>query len=158
MEHHLTSMPGNFAQVAHIVAFKRKGPRGGDPVRSDDINGIGNLMLLCPKCHKLIDDHPIDYSRETLEEMKKVHEQRIKLVTSMGPEMRTALVTFQAPIGGQHIDIPVDDIRKALNPRFPVSRLGTSIDLSALAGTTEANISKCRSRLDSKEIGSFISS
>lgn len=152
MEHHLTLTPGNFAQVAHIVAFKRNGPRGGEPVRPDDINEIGNLMLLCPKCHKLIDDHPINYLRETLEEMKNAHEQRIKLVTSMGPEMRTALVTFQAPIGGQHIDIHIDDIRKALSPRYPVSRLGTAIDLSALTGATEVNMISVAQELIQKRL------
>lgn len=137
MEHHLTLAPGNFAQAAHIVAFKEKGPRGNVPDRPDDINSITNLMLLCPKCHKLIDDHPLDHPRERLEVMKRTHEMRIKLVTSMGPEMRTSLLIFQAPIGGHHIDISQDDVRKALNPRQPASLPGTVIDLSNLAGSAD---------------------
>lgn len=136
MEHHLTLTPGNFAQAAHIVAFKQKGPRGNTP-RPEDINNITNLMLLCPKCHKLIDDHPLDHPRERLEEMKRRHEMRIKLVTSMGPEMRTSLVLFQAPIGGHHIDISQDDVRKAITPRYPASVPGTVIDLRTLAGSPE---------------------
>lgn len=137
MEHHLTLTPGNFAQAAHIVAFKPEGPRGDVPDRPEDINNITNLMLLCPYCHKLIDDHPEDHPRETLEEMKRSHEMRIKLVTSLGPEMRTSLVIFQAPIGGHHIDISQDDVRKAINPRYPASLPGTVIDLSTLAGSPD---------------------
>ena len=137
MEHHLTLTPGNFAQAAHIVAFKDNGPRGNVPDRPADINSITNLMLLCPKCHKLIDDRPLDYARENLEDMKHAHEVRIKLVTSMGPETRTCVVTFQAPIGGHHINISRDDVRKALNLRHPASLPGTVIDLSTLAGSPE---------------------
>mgnify|MGYP001340835073 CR=1 FL=1 len=137
MEHHLTLTPGNFAQAAHIVAFKPKGPRGDVPDRPEDINNITNLMLLCPKCHKLIDDNPLEHPRETLEDMKRAHEMRIKLVTSLGPEMRTSVVVFQAPIGGHHIDISQDDVRKAISPRNPASLPGTLIDLSSLARSPE---------------------
>lgn len=137
IEHHLTLTPGNFAQAAHIVAFKEKGPRGNAPDRPDDINSITNLMLLCGKCHKLVDDNPLEHPRERLEEMKRAHEMRIKLVTSMGPETRTCVLTFQAPIGGHHINISRDDVRKALNPRYPMSLPGTVIDLSILAGSPE---------------------
>ncbi len=140
MEHHLTLTPGMFAQAAHIVAFKEKGPRGNDPQRPENINGIDNLMLLCPPCHKEIDDHSEQYPRDMLEEMKRIHEDRIKLVTSLGPNMKTAVVTFQAPIRGQHINLPIEDIFKALNPKFPVSRAGTCIDLSKLAGCTETSL------------------
>src|SRR6266478_4074388 len=75
LEHPLTLKAGNFARVAHIVAFKPEGPRGKSELRPRDINNICNLMLLCPKCHKLIDDHPSDYTRAALEEYKKTHEQ-----------------------------------------------------------------------------------
>lgn len=137
MQHHLTLTPGNFAQAAHIVAFKRKGPRGDVPNRPKDINNIANLMLLCPKCHKLIDDDPLAYPRQRLEEMKRAHEIRIKLVTSLGPEMRTSVVVFQAPIGGHHIHISQDDVRKAISPKYPASLPGTLIDLSSLAPSPE---------------------
>ncbi len=137
MEHHLTQTPGNFAQAAHIVAFKEGGPRGDDSQRPEDINSIDNLMLLCHRCHKLIDDNPLDYPRKQLEEFKKDHECRIKLVTSMGPEMRSCVVVFQAPIRGQDVVIPNDHVRKAMNPRYPVSFPGTVINAGGLAGVGE---------------------
>src|SRR6266699_2352264 len=71
LEHPLTLTPGNFAEVAHIVAFKPDGPRGHDGERPIRINDADNLMLLCPTCHKLVDDHPTDYPRKTLEEYKR---------------------------------------------------------------------------------------
>ena len=62
LAHPLTLTPGNFAQMAHIVAFREQGPRGKSPLRSAYINDVGNLMLLCAQCHKLIDDHPDQYT------------------------------------------------------------------------------------------------
>jgi len=69
--HHRTLTAGNFAQAAHIVAFKDNGPRGNVQDGPDDINRITHLMLLCPTCHKLIDDYPLDYPRERLEDIKR---------------------------------------------------------------------------------------
>ncbi len=139
IEHHLTLTPSNFAEMAHIVAFKEKGPRGDVADRPENINNISNLMLLCPKCHKLIDDHPADHPREKLEEMKHAHEMRVRLVTSLGPEMRTSIVIFQAPIGGHHISVSPDDVRKAISPRYPASLPGTIVDLRTLAGSPDRN-------------------
>src|SRR5438876_2543943 len=51
-EHHVTLDAKNFGEAAHIVAWSEAGPRGYDVSRPADINDIGNLMLLCPKCHK----------------------------------------------------------------------------------------------------------
>src|SRR6516164_8889140 len=61
IEHHVTLKEGNFAQVAHIVAFRPDGPRGGVGTRPHDVNSVSNLMLLCPECHKLVDDDPEKY-------------------------------------------------------------------------------------------------
>lgn len=52
LQHHLTLTEGNFAQLAHIVAFKPEGPRGKVGPRPMDINDVTNLMLLCPECHR----------------------------------------------------------------------------------------------------------
>ena len=38
LHHPLTLTPGNFAQMAHIVAFKEDGPRGKSPLRPTYIN------------------------------------------------------------------------------------------------------------------------
>src|SRR5437899_10670064 len=66
LEHHVTLTEGNFAQMAHIVAFQPDGPRGNGAHRPENINEITNLMLLCPECHKLIDDDPAKFTFRTL--------------------------------------------------------------------------------------------
>src|SRR5258706_16288352 len=54
-EHHVTLREGNFAQLAHIVAFSEVGPRAEAGNRPADVHSLDNLMLLCHRCHKLID-------------------------------------------------------------------------------------------------------
>jgi len=138
VEHPLTLQAGNFAEMAHIVAYRRGGPRGeGD--RPEDINSLENLMLLCPKCHKLIDDNPAEYPRRLLEQFKRDHEQRIALVTELGPERKTAVLVLKAPIGGQAVAISEGDVFSAVLPRYPHSRAGTVVDLGGLYGATEGS-------------------
>jgi hypothetical protein len=138
MEHHLTLTAGNFAQMAHVVAFQEDGPRGRDPRRPADINSLDNLMLLCPVCHKLIDDEPAKFTRRTLEGYKAAHEKRIKHVTGLGPKRKTAVIVFKALINGQTVMIPHDQIFEATSPRYPSATLPTTIDLTAIAGSDSA--------------------
>ena len=95
LEHSLTLTSGNFSEKAHIVAFREQGPRGGEGVRPNDINSVDNLMLLCAECHKLIDDHPKQYSRALLEQFKAQHEERILRVTGIGPDRKTAVLVLK---------------------------------------------------------------
>lgn len=138
LEHPLTLTKGNFAEVAHVVAFKPDGPRGHEGPRPKDINNVSNLMLLCPQCHKLIDDHASDYSRRTLQEYKDRHENRIGHVTGLGPDQKTSLLVVKTVIGKQKVAVPFDQIVEAIFPRYPVSRQGTTIDLTQLHGEGNA--------------------
>jgi len=118
--------------MAHIVAFREDGPRGSNGRRPVDINNADNLMLLCPVHHKLIDDHPRDYTRATLESYKTAHEDRIRHVTSLGPNRKTAVLVFKALIGGHVVSVPYDQIAEATAPRYPSTRQPITIDLSNL--------------------------
>jgi tetratricopeptide (TPR) repeat protein len=64
-------------QEAHIVGRSKKGPRGEETPEGDR-DGYDNLIVLCPKCHKLIDDHPDQYSSDMLRQRKREHEARVK--------------------------------------------------------------------------------
>ena len=130
-EHLLTLKDGNFSQHAHIVAFSEEGPRGRQRARPRNINSVDNLMLLCPQCHKLIDDNPDDYPRSVLEKYKQDHEERVRLVTGLGPDMRTSVVQLKATIGGSAVDIPAAHIYEAVAPRYPTDKKGHIIDLTA---------------------------
>jgi hypothetical protein len=150
LEHPVTLTEGNFAEVAHVVAFKPDGPRGNQRPRFSNINDIGNLMLLCPDCHKLIDSHPGDYTRHSLEEIKSRHESRIRHVTGLGPDQKTSLLVVLAPIGKQTVALPFDDVLEAVSPRYPISRHGTRIDLTQLPGEAESFIVAARDAIQQK--------
>lgn len=130
-QHAVTSDPGNFAEAAHIVAFRPDGPRGRRE-RPVEVNGFDNLMLLCPECHILIDSRSGDFPVAELRMQKREHEERILALTASGPEMRTTVIQLRGRIGGQPVDIPAVDIRTALQPRYPASVPGLLIDLSAI--------------------------
>lgn len=132
LQHPLTLTPGNFAQMAHIVAFREDGPRGKSPLRPAYINDVSNLMLLCPQCHKLIDDHPDQYTVPVLEKFKEAHEDRICHVTSLGPDHKTTVVQLKARIAGQAIAIPVAQVTEAVAPRYPTDAKGYLIDLTSI--------------------------
>lgn len=137
-EDSLTLTDGNFSEAAHIVAFREQGPRGADPNRPADINQLANLMLLCPTHHKLIDDHPADFSRSTLENYKAAHEDRIKHVTSLGPDRKTAVVVFKALVRGQTVGMPYHQIAEATAPRFPTTRQPFTVDLTGIPADDRA--------------------
>jgi CBASS immunity sensor of nucleotide second messenger signals len=117
-EHALTGEAGNFAENAHIVAFREGGPRGADD-RPAEIDGIDNLMLLCRRDHKLIDDNPGRYTREELRAHKREHEARIRRVTGLGPSMQTTALAFTAMIGTFKPVMGRAEISDALLPRYP---------------------------------------
>jgi hypothetical protein len=145
LQHPLTLAPGNFAQMAHIVAFKEDGPRGNLALRPAYINDVGNLMLLCPQCHKLIDDHPDQYPVPVLQKYKEAHEDRILHVTGLGPDRKTTVVQLKARIAGQAIAIPVAQVTKAVAPRYPTDAKGHLIDLTAINAEGKAFIDEaCR--------------
>lgn len=130
-EHPVTNEPGVYAERAHIVAFRERGPRGDDGLRPEDINSFENLMLLCQPCHKLVDDNPDRYPRADLEQFKAEHEDRIRWVTSLGPEMQASVLVLKAKIGVHVVNISQAEIFDALRPRYPAGR-ATMIDLTGL--------------------------
>ena len=149
-EHPLTLTDGNFAEVAHVVAFKPDGARGKVGPRPRNINEISNLMLLCPKCHKLIDDHPSDYSRQTLEKYKSQHEGRIRHVTELGPNRKTAVLVVKTVIGRQTVAIPFHQIVEATSPRYPASQQGATVDLTQIPEENSAFLKVARSTIEQR--------
>ncbi|MGA2504989.1 MAG: HNH endonuclease signature motif containing protein [Anaerolineales bacterium] len=69
------------SNIAHIVARTEDGPRGHyflPVVQRDDES---NLLLLCEKHHKIIDDQPQRYTVERLRQFKEDHEKLIAEAT-----------------------------------------------------------------------------
>jgi hypothetical protein len=137
LEHPLTLTRGNFAQMAHVVAFKKDGPRGSG-LRPKDINDVSNLMLLCPSCHKLIDAHPETHPVSVLERYKEKHEERIKHVTGLGSDLKTSVVQLKAKIAGHIVAIPASQVTSAVAPRYPVAIPGHIIDVTGIEAEGKA--------------------
>lgn len=135
LEHPLTLTPGNFAEQAHIVAFSPRGPRANAKLSAAYINSLSNLMLLCPPCHKLIDDNPRLHPVARLKRDKASHEERIHHLTGISSNLKTTIVQFKARVAERTVSIPFGQIAKAVEPRYPVDRKGVVIDLTAITAT-----------------------
>ena len=64
-------------EEAHIVAQKLDGPRGDTDAPDGDIDGVVNLLLVCPTHHRIIDEQPQAYGVKVLLEIKQKHEDRV---------------------------------------------------------------------------------
>jgi hypothetical protein len=64
--------PSVFGELAHIVAKSPGGPRAGGLDKSK-LNSHENLMLLCNKHHKQVDDQPNHFTVEKLRQIKRDH-------------------------------------------------------------------------------------
>lgn len=72
---------------AHIVARSEDGPRGKSTLSAEDRDKYNNLILLCRKHHKIIDDQFNFYTVEKLNQIKKEHESWVK--ASLKPDKET---------------------------------------------------------------------
>lgn len=111
----LTKRIYNSAYIAHIVADKPDGPRG-DVVRSKLLsNRISNLMLLCNEHHNLIDKVDVEGHPESrLLEMKQRHEERIKRITNIAPNMSSEIILYGANIGVNNSPLSYQSANEAL--------------------------------------------
>ena len=71
--------PGTYGQlgkIAHIRAAERGGPRWNQAMTNDELRSFANLILLCSRCHDLVDDVELvaDYPVPLLEKWKREHE------------------------------------------------------------------------------------
>ena len=66
--------PSVFGEEAHIISAAPNGPRAGD---LPDHDAYGNLILLCSKDHKRIDDQVAHYTVALLSTIKRDHERWI---------------------------------------------------------------------------------
>lgn len=111
----LTKKRYNSAYIAHIVADKPDGPRG-DIVRSKLLcDNIGNLMLLCNEHHNLIDKVDVKGHPESrLLVMKRQHEERIKRITNIAPNMSSEIILYGANIGVNNSPLSYQSASEAL--------------------------------------------
>jgi len=75
--------PSILGQECHIVGDKPDSARFNDPLPQDERNLYHNLIILCGKCHKIVDDQENTYSVEYLRKLKADHEQWVR--ETLGP-------------------------------------------------------------------------
>jgi HNH endonuclease len=83
------------AEIAHIVAASREGPRGDIPFNDQQRNCSDNLIVLCPTHHKVIDSQPYTYTVQVLQQMKADHlaEVRRKIQSSSQTQEHRQIVS-----------------------------------------------------------------
>ena len=64
---------------AHIVSESPHGPRGHEARPQGGFDAYGNIILLCPTHHTIVDDSPEHYTRDSLIDMKRSHENAMRL-------------------------------------------------------------------------------
>lgn len=67
------------AEICHIRARQRRGPRFDPNLTAEQKDAFANLVLLCPTCHTLVDKNPHTYSVELLTDIKEMHERGASL-------------------------------------------------------------------------------
>ncbi|AIQ65678.1 hypothetical protein PSTEL_23775 [Paenibacillus stellifer] len=127
----LTKVEFNISYIAHIVADSPDGPRG-DKVRSELLkNDISNLMLMCDEHHRLIDkEDVVGHTEDRLLEMKRTHEQRIEMVTSISEDLRSHILLYGANIGEHSAPVSWDKAAFAMFPEnYPAEKPGIELSL-----------------------------
>ncbi|GAA0452945.1 hypothetical protein Aca07nite_67920 [Actinoplanes capillaceus] len=90
-------------ELAHnIGATATKGSPRGLAENVTDREAEENLLLLCHACHRLIDDedHVAYFTPERLRELKKRHEDRIRVAATSGGMRRTAALRVGGLVRG----------------------------------------------------------
>lgn len=148
LEDESTSFPVKIADVAHIVGRKKspRSPRGEDSLPIKERNKAENLILLCSEHHhKIVDKKELlpHFPKQVLLRYKRVHEERIRYVTSLGPERGTAVICMVGDIRGDAVSISGEEIRKAVwesngrYPRYFAAENNIKIDLTGLSEKKE---------------------
>lgn len=139
LQDELTTNNVKLANIAHIVARTKSGPRGDDILPIEHRNNIANLMLVCTKCHVLIDNKNIvtQYPKEILQQYKNEHESRIQYITGLGIEHETVILRVIGNIRGDSVVVSNEEIRTAVlgngrYPRYLGDERAIEIDLQSL--------------------------
>lgn len=105
---------GKYGQVAHIEAYSPGGARYNADQTEKERNSIDNLMLLCPVCHKLVDDNAPDFGVKFLKDRKQFFEASVKAaMRAIGPT-RSDVLALGMRIGGKDFQIAEKDWKRAL--------------------------------------------
>lgn len=124
---------------AHIVGQKntKASPRGDDELSLEKRDEAENLVLLCRKRHKIIDNKNLAslYTVAVLSRVKAAHEERIRRVTSIRAESRSAVLRLRGKIKGASVGLDRGLVASALiaagrYPHYPRSFHEDGVEIS----------------------------
>jgi len=118
----ITKESVNISEKAHIYSIAKDGPRGWGLFLTNkgNLNNVSNLMLVCHDCHKTIDQDKDGrrYSAGLLIEWKRLHEQRVAIVTGIRPNKKSHVILYGANIGEQNSPLQVETAVEAMFPEW----------------------------------------
>lgn len=79
-----TDDPSLVGEEAHIVSKEMNGPRSNDPLPLEERDEFENLLVLCNRCHKIVDDQVNTYNVAALRRMKADHQEWVQKALSEG--------------------------------------------------------------------------
>lgn len=79
-------------QICHISARSSEGPRFDDALTDEQRHSFENLILLCPIHHQVIDDDPVAYTIERLQQMKSNHEASQPTISALSDAATSLLI------------------------------------------------------------------
>ena len=100
-------------QICHIEAASPDGPRYNPNQTDEERRGFDNLILLCHRCHDMIDNNPDIYTVEVLKKWKQEHEDIYKNTN------KEKVFSFSVPDGLLSRDKEADNLfDQIINNRF----------------------------------------
>jgi hypothetical protein len=137
----LTKAEFNVAYIAHIIADKSTGARGHSKLSEKIKSDISNLMLMCDEHHRLIDKidvqgHPV----ARLRLMKRCHEARIELLSSLQEDKKSHVLLYGSNIGEQSASLSWKKAAHAMIPlRYPADPQAIELSLGNSAVEDHTN-------------------
>ncbi|KWE64844.1 hypothetical protein WL77_20795 [Burkholderia ubonensis] len=102
--HASANTAGNYSYFAHIIASSPDGPRGHETLSEELAESADNVMLLCDKCHRLIDRvSPDEYSAETLNAMRAANIAQVARLFSTLRYPSSDMIVIGGNIAGQTV-------------------------------------------------------
>lgn len=147
----LTGLEVSLGELAHIVGQQNTAgsPRGLHPMPLRERDTADNVLVACESCHEEIDDQLVTgiLDVETLIEIKRAHEERIRHVTTLPDDQRTVVLRMIGNLRGNALEVTsataaetvVADARKFPWFLLSLDRLGVEIDLTKLPGEIDAD-------------------
>lgn len=94
--------PVPVGELAHNVGATTTSPRGESALSRDERAEAENLLLVCRNCHKPVDDGGQSgrWTEDELRQKKRIHEERVRMLTNIGADQSAYLIRLVGPIRG----------------------------------------------------------